>query len=76
MAKIGMKAMNAIMIECVGPRCSISGITMSMSDITDSVRANGMLRSVFSSFAETLLDMYPNARWPTANDLFSSVVSQ
>lgn len=62
MAKIGMKAMDAIMIECVGPRCSMNGISMSMSGMTDSVRATGMLSFVFSSFAEVLLEMYPNAR--------------
>lgn len=49
---------------------------MSMSGITDSVRTTGMLSFVFSSFAEVLLEIYPNARWPTANDLFSSCCSQ
>jgi hypothetical protein len=43
-----------------------------MSGMTDSVRTSGMFMSVFSSFAAALLDMYPRARWPTANDLFSS----
>lgn len=58
-----MKAMNAIMIECVGPRCSMNGLKkMSMSGMTDSTRTTGMLRFVFSSFAEALLEMYPNAR--------------
>jgi len=65
--------MNAIMTEWVGPRCLINGIKRSMSGITESVRANGILSSVFSSFAEALLRTYPNARWPAANDLFSSV---
>ena len=49
---------------------------MSMSGTTDSVSTNGMLSFVFSSFAEVLLEMYPSARWPTANDLFSSFCSQ
>lgn len=62
MMKIGMKIMNAIMIECVGPRWSRNGIRMSMSGITDSVSATGMLSFVFSSFAEVLLEMYPSAR--------------
>lgn len=73
MAKIGMKTMDAVMIECVGPRCSINGMRMSMSGMTDSMRTTGMLSFVFSSFADVLLEMYPSARWPTANDLFSSV---
>ena len=73
MAKSGIKAMNASMTEWVGPRCSINGIKRSISGITESVRTNGMLSSVFNSFAEALLRIYPNARWPTANDLFSSV---
>lgn len=68
-----MNAMNVSMTEWVGPRCSINGIKRSMSGITESVRTKGMLSSVFSNFAEILLRMYPNARWPTANDLFSSV---
>jgi hypothetical protein len=44
-----------------------------MSGMTDSVRASGMLSFVLSSFAELLLDRYPSARCPTANDLFSPV---
>ena len=72
--------MNAIMSECVGPRCLRVGMRnrmrMSMSGITDSVRTTGMLSFVFCSFAEVLLEIYPNARWPTANDLFSSCCSQ
>ena len=47
-----------------------------MSGMTDSVRTAGMLSFVFSSFAEALLEMYPSARWPTANDLFSSVSAE
>ena len=47
-----------------------------MSGITDSVMTNGMLSFVFSSFAEALLRIYPSARWPTANALFSSCCSQ
>lgn len=71
-----MKTINAIMIECVGPRCSRVGtriwMRMSMSGMTDSVRTAGMLSFVPSSLADALLRMYPSARWPTANDLFSS----
>jgi len=46
---------------------------MSVSGMTDSIRTAGMLSFVFNSFADVLLKMYPSARWPTANDLFSSV---
>jgi len=62
MAKMGEKIMNAMIIECVGPLCSMNGIRRSMSGITDSVRANGMLSSVFNSLDEALLERYPNAR--------------
>jgi hypothetical protein len=68
MAKIGMNAINAIMSEWVGPRCSTNGIRMSISGITESVSAKGMLSSVFNSLDDALLKMYPRARWPTAND--------
>ena len=44
---------------------------MSISGITDSIRTSGMLRCVFRSLAEVLLELYPNAKWPTANDLLS-----
>jgi len=78
MMKIGMKTINAIIIECVGPRCSSVGISewirMSESGMTESVRASGTFRFVFSILADVLLEMYPNARWPTANDLFSSLL--
>ncbi|MDH5375484.1 MAG: hypothetical protein OEW95_06700 [Candidatus Bathyarchaeota archaeon] len=47
-----------------------------MSGMTERVRTSGMLSFVFSSFAEALLKMYPDARWPTANDVFSSCCSQ
>ena len=59
--KIGVKAMHAIIIECVGPRCSRTGIRMSMSGITDSMMAAGMLIFVFNSLAEALPEIYPNA---------------
>jgi len=71
-----MKTSDAIMIECVGPRCSSVGmsfwIRMSESGMTDSVRARGMLMFIFSIFADVLPEIYPNARWPTANELGSS----
>lgn len=52
-----MKAMNASIIECVGPRCLMNEFKkMSMSGMTESVRATGMLRFVFNSFAEALLE--------------------
>lgn len=58
-----MKTINDSIIECVGPRCSMNEFKkMSMSGMTESVRATGMLRFVFNSFAEALLEMYPNAR--------------
>ena len=64
--KRGMKAMDAVMREWVGPRCSKAGIKpwmkMSMSGITDRVRTSGMFRFVFSLFAAALLKMYPKAR--------------
>lgn len=65
--------MSDVIMEWVGPRCWRNRIRRSMSGMTDSVRASGMLSFVLSSFAEVLLDMYPNARWPTANDLFTSL---
>jgi len=80
MANMGMNIMNAVMSEWVGPRCSMVGMKiwmrMSMSGMTDRVRTSGMLIFVFSSFAAVLPEMYPRARWPTANDLFSSCCSQ
>jgi len=54
MAKNGMKTINAVTIECVGPRCSRNGIIRSMSGIMDNVRTKGMLISVFRSFADAL----------------------
>ena len=66
MAKIGTKIMSDVMIEWVGPLCSMNGIRRSMSGTTDSMRTNGMLSSVFSSLDEALLERYPNARCPTA----------
>jgi len=53
--------MHAIIIECVGPRCSRTGIRMSMSGITDSMMAAGMLIFVFNSLAEALPEIYPKA---------------
>jgi hypothetical protein len=72
---MGIKIAKAIAIECVGPRCSRNGIIRSTSGIADNMRIKGMLSSVFRSFAEALLEMYPKARWPTANDLLSSRLS-
>ena len=72
MAKMGMNTMSVMMREWVGPRCLMNGIRRSISGRMESVRAKGMLSSVFNSFAEVLLKRYPGARWPTANDLFSS----
>lgn len=71
-----MKTINAVIIECAGPLCWTNGISMSMSGITDSMRTMGMLRFVFSIFAVALLEMYPIAKWPTANDLFSSSLAR
>lgn len=48
-------------------------MTMSISGITDNTRTIGMWSFVFRSFADVLLAIYPNARWPTANDFLSSV---
>jgi hypothetical protein len=73
MAKMGMNTMSVMMREWVGPRCSIYGLNKrSISGMTESVRAKGMLSSVFNSLDDALLKRYPRARWPTANDLFSS----
>jgi acetone carboxylase gamma subunit len=71
-AKIGMKIIIAIIIECVGPRCLRNGINKSMSGMTDNIVIIGMLIFVLRNFAEALPEIYPNAKWPTANDLFSS----
>lgn len=75
MANNGIKIINAVTIECVGPRCSRNGITRSMSGIMDNAKTRGMLISVFRSFADALPRTYPRARWPTANDLFASSLS-
>jgi hypothetical protein len=70
-----MNAISAIMSEWVGPRCSTNELKkMSTSGMTERVRTSGMLSFVFSSFDEALLKMYPDARWPTANDLLSSLL--
>ncbi len=71
-ASIGIKVMNAIMIEWKGPRCSTNGISMSMSGITESIKTRGMFTFVLVAFAVNMLRRYPKARCPTANDLFSS----
>jgi hypothetical protein len=60
------------MIECVGPRWLRNGIIMSMSGIMDNIKTVGMLKFVLRSFADDLLEIYPNATWPTANNLISS----
>lgn len=70
---IGMKIIVAVIIEWDGPRCSMMGVSsMSMSGITESVRMSGMLILVFVACAVNLLRMYPEAKCPIANDLFSS----
>jgi len=45
---------------------------MSMSGMTESVKTSGIFNFVFVNFAVSLLRMYPRAKCPTANDLFSS----
>jgi hypothetical protein len=75
--KKGVKTRKAAMTEWVGPLCSRDGrryfwIRMSISGMTDNIKASGMLSFVFSRVAEALLERYANAKCPTANDLFSS----
>ena len=65
-ANTGMKIMSIASIECVGPLCSMNGIRISMSGITERVKINGRLISVFSNLDVDLLIMYPIDRWPTA----------
>jgi len=50
---------NAI-TECVGPRCSINGIKISMSGITDKANINGILIFVLKIFAASSPIMYPS----------------
>ena len=49
---------------------------MSASGMIDSVSANGMLRFVFSSLDEVLLERSRKAMWPTANELQASVFAK
>ena len=58
--------MSIASIECVGPLCSMNGIIISMSGITERVKINGRLISVLSNLDVDLLIMYPSDRWPTA----------
>jgi len=69
----GRKIIVAVIIEWVGPRCSKKGSIISISGATESVRIKGMFIFVFVASAVSLLRMYPRAKCPTANDLFSSV---
>jgi hypothetical protein len=72
--KIGMKAMKAVMIEWVGPRCLMrprASKSMSASGIIDRVRMVGMFILVLSSFDEALPVRYPRAMCPTAYALWS-----
>jgi hypothetical protein len=73
MKSIGMKTIIAAIIECVGPRCSRNGISISMSGMTESVITRGMFSFVFVACAVNLQSIYPNAKCPTANDFFSSL---
>ena len=52
--------MSIASIECVGPLCSMNGIRMSMSGITERVKINGKLISVFSILDVDLLIIYPS----------------
>ena len=54
--------MSIASIECVGPLCSMNGIRMSMSGITERVKINGKLISVLSTLDADLLIMYPSDR--------------
>jgi hypothetical protein len=57
--------MSPAISEWVGPRCSRNGKRIrkriSMSGITDNVKAVGILNFVFSRYAEALLERYANA---------------
>jgi len=73
MANIGVKIMMAIMIEWKGPLCWTKGINMSMSGMTESMKTRGILSFVLVVCDVNLLKVYPKAKCPTANDLFSPV---
>ena len=72
MTKMGTKTRHIITIECVGPRCSINGIKISMSGITDNKNISGMLILVLRILAVNLPIIYPSDKWPTAYDSSSS----
>lgn len=72
MANTGIRTKSIIKTEWAGPRCSMNGINMSMSGMTESVRITGILIPVFVNLVEALLKIYPNAKCPTAYDLLAS----
>lgn len=63
---VGMKMMIAVSIEWVGPRCSMNGISRSMSGITERDNMRGMLTCVFVKWAVNFAVKYPRAKWPMA----------
>ena len=69
----GVRMINAAIIECVGPLCSINGIRISISGIIERVRIKGILMSVFRIEHADLPIIYPSDRWPIAYDFSSSV---
>lgn len=71
---IGIKMMIAIKIEWSGPRCSMNGISKSMSGATERAKIIGMLTFVLVKCAVNLAVKYPKAKWPTAYDLFPPIL--
>jgi len=63
-----MNMMIAINTEWKGPRCSTSGISKSMSGITERVKTMGTLTLVLVMCPINFADRYPKAKWPTAYD--------
>jgi hypothetical protein len=59
------------MIEWNGPLCWTKGINMSISGMTESMKTKGILSFVSVVYDANLLKIYPKAKCPTANDLFS-----
>ena len=69
--KRGINIIVTVMIEWVIVRCSMMGISMSASGISDSRNISGKLISCLSSFADVLAERYPRDKWPTANVVFT-----
>lgn len=69
-----MKTNAAVIMECVGPRCtsdlSKNSNIMSMSGIIERNKTKGILKLTLRNFPDALLRRYASAKCPTANESF------